>query len=631
MTINPPNLLATVSFQDYWIALAIGAAFLLMQITLCGWFVARLRRYTRIITRISHSPWSRIESVQFHDFAERFPWLDWIRTHFSPSSASVGNFTREDVLKELDFRIAGDSGYVLLQRTGIMAPLLGVLITVGGFVSLQLPDSGELQLQDILLAVTPLVAGVGIGAALAFINQWLLHIASGNGERLRITARQWFDASIWGVMEDETESSNAEVLDAISGVAESLNQSVAQQGENAQVMANATELFNKAAGDLSLVADSFHGQLDGIPENLGKLGVALQAAVEAVASIGPKGQEIISGLDVSVSAFRTAIDMNFNPAVRRHEASIQSLADFVELMKDSSDKIAHTTQNLANGSDSLANVIADQESFRSGLMTSLEADVLPAHAELRRAAESIGNVAGDLTNQVRAFANSVESILSQVNSVTPAMERATGDLVPAVSAFRRIVEGQLDHVATDQLAAVQSLSTSAERLQELTRTLQRSGDSMGDLLGKQAHMNDEISSVGNSWRRSLDEQVLPAQKSLHDSVHSFSDSADRLAKFINQGLDPVTQRLVAMDESLRELKTVADSLRGLADVRQEITQLSDSLKSAARMAEVVGELPEQIMIRIADLANEPNGITAHGESQGLSRFLGVFRGSGRNG
>ena len=630
MTIYPPNLFATASLQDYWVAVAIGTAFLLLQVMLCGWFVARLRRYTRIIAQISLSPWSRTESEQFDVFAERFPWLDWIRTHFSAGSASAGNFTREDVLKELDFRIAGDSSYVLLQRTGIMAPLLGVLITVGGFVSLQLPNSGELQLQDILLAVTPLVAGVGIGAALAFINQWLLHIASGSGERLRIRARQWFDASIWGVMEDETESSNSVVLAAISGVADSLNQSVAQQGENAQVMANATELFKKAAHDLSLVADSFHGQLDGIPDNLGKLGVALQAAVEAVASIGPKGQEIVSGLDVSVSAFRTAIDLNFNPAVRRHEASIESLADCVELMKESTGKIAQTTDNLATGSESLANVIADQESFRSGLMTSLEADVLPAHAELRQAAESFGTVAGDLTSHVRSFANSVDSILTHVNSVTPAMERATGDLVPAVSAFRRVVEGQLEHIATNQLAAVQSLSTSAERLEQLTRTLQHSGDSMGDLIGHQTRVNDEITNAGNSWRKSLDEQVLPAQHLLHDSVHSLSDSADQLAKFINMGLDPVTQRLVAMDESLRELKTVADSLRGLTDVRQEISQLSNSLKSAARMAEVVGELPEQIMIRIADLASEPNGITAHDESQGLSRFLGVFRGSGRN-
>jgi hypothetical protein len=100
-------------------------------------------------------------------------------------------------LQELDNRIASNGNYVLLQRMGVMAPLLGVILTVAGFYWLHV-DNEDQSLQSILLAVTPLVGGVGTGAVLALINQALLHIAGRRVESLRMTARTWFDTVIWG-------------------------------------------------------------------------------------------------------------------------------------------------------------------------------------------------------------------------------------------------------------------------------------------------------------------------------------------------------------------------------------------------------------------------------------------------
>ena len=108
----------------------------------------------------------------------------------------MSNFTRDDALQELDTRIASDGSYLLLQRMGVMAPLLGVVLTVAGFYWLEV-DDGDQSLKNILLAVTPLVAGVGTGAVLAIINQALLHTAGRRVESLRLTARNWFDSVIW--------------------------------------------------------------------------------------------------------------------------------------------------------------------------------------------------------------------------------------------------------------------------------------------------------------------------------------------------------------------------------------------------------------------------------------------------
>jgi hypothetical protein len=73
---------------------------------------------------------------------------------------------------------------------------LGVVLTVAGFYWLHVGDEDQ-SLQTILLAVTPLVNGVGTGAVLALINQALLHVAGRRVESLRMTARTWFDAVIW--------------------------------------------------------------------------------------------------------------------------------------------------------------------------------------------------------------------------------------------------------------------------------------------------------------------------------------------------------------------------------------------------------------------------------------------------
>ncbi|HVT27732.1 MAG TPA: hypothetical protein VHE81_06915 [Lacipirellulaceae bacterium] len=142
-------------------------------------------------------------------------WLKWVVVNFPADAASSGNFTREDALTELDVQIAGDGRYLLLQRMGVMAPLLGVILTVAGFYWLHVSEKDQ-SLQTILWAVTPLVSGVGTGAVLALINQGLLHIAGQRVESLRMKARTWFDTVVWNRLRSRAPDSSfttAQVLE----------------------------------------------------------------------------------------------------------------------------------------------------------------------------------------------------------------------------------------------------------------------------------------------------------------------------------------------------------------------------------------------------------------------------------
>ena len=90
-------------------------------------------------------------------------WLGWVATRFHDGAFNDGHYSREDVLAQLDNWLEGHGSYLFLQRMGIMAPLVGLFITVIGFFFLQTPTADSGDLKQILYSLTPLVLGVGTG------------------------------------------------------------------------------------------------------------------------------------------------------------------------------------------------------------------------------------------------------------------------------------------------------------------------------------------------------------------------------------------------------------------------------------------------------------------------------------
>jgi hypothetical protein len=182
-----------------WVpVILIGLAFFVVQLFLCASFCFHVRRQERAIK------WLCRDLKQGGDgrrgvrtLPDRYTWLHWVVANFPDDvKHRSNNFTRDDALQELDTRIASSGNYLLLQRMSVMAPLLGVVLTVAGFFWLNVGEENQ-SLQNILSAVTPLISGVGMGAVLALINQLLLHVAGRRVESLRMTARGWFDTVIW--------------------------------------------------------------------------------------------------------------------------------------------------------------------------------------------------------------------------------------------------------------------------------------------------------------------------------------------------------------------------------------------------------------------------------------------------
>jgi hypothetical protein len=122
-------------------------------------------------------------------------WLSWVRQvfHFSPISTAG----REDASRQLDVWLADQHDFHALNRTAVLPPVVGVFITAYGFFTLQLPQKGDLTLDEIFHTIQPLFEGVLIGAILTFLTQFLLFRAARFQVGLRREALGWFDEVVW--------------------------------------------------------------------------------------------------------------------------------------------------------------------------------------------------------------------------------------------------------------------------------------------------------------------------------------------------------------------------------------------------------------------------------------------------
>lgn len=476
--------LPPLPWANHWNVVFIGVAFLALQLFLCLRFWSRMKRHRRRLAKLLRDLDTGGDGRDIRAHVGEIPWLQWVDTNFPRGSTAPGNLTRDDVLKELDTQIAGDGDYVLLQRAGVMAPLLGVIITVLGFLLADFSQTGEQSLGELLLVVAPLAAGVGTGALLAIINQGLLHVVGGQVEWVRYAARTWFDTAIWRHLGWDTQAATLKAIQAVERMARSVNEAADREQENIQAMRDGTASIRVAAHDFQETHAVLDEQLRDLPGRLAELTAAIEYAVDTLDALIPVGQRATTGMDVAVESFRAAVEQRFSPAATTHHASSETLAESLTQVHESA---------------------------------------------LRLRVSS-----GDLQNAVKT------------------LETSQGSLRQAVD------------VLADTSAALQ---------------------------------------------QSLTGDAVPAHRVLHQAADGFTESAQQLAAFLVDGLNPVTQRLTELDQTFQSLEQAAAAVRDLAAARQDIEHLTQALAQSATIAQAIAQLPEQIR-SILEQSAAPPGVLA---------------------
>jgi hypothetical protein len=312
-------------FSSHWnVVLLVAAIFFMAQIGLCVRFAVRMRRDERELAALL---FDLRQGGDGRDLNRGFPWLIWVLQIFPGDSTTPGSYSRDDVLKELDTHIAGRWDYLMLQRLGVMAPLIGVILTVMGFGWLDFSNAGDKSLDQLILAVSPLVVGVGAGAVLAAVNQLLLHFAGMRAEGLRFAARTWFDMAIWREVGLDTQAATVKAIAAIENMAKSLSATADKHRETTQWLSESTLAIQESATEFHDVVQGLSERIHGLPDSLTELRSAMQSSVETFESLIPVAERIVAGLDVSVSAFRTAVESKFIEAARLQRTSMSDISD----------------------------------------------------------------------------------------------------------------------------------------------------------------------------------------------------------------------------------------------------------------------------------------------------------------
>lgn len=583
-------------FESHWIiVLGVGLAFLGLQLALCWRFTSWLRTLQSKLAVLQKDLETGGDGrANISWLSSGFDWLRWVDAIFPSQTTTPGNYTRDDVLQELDTRIASNSNYLLLQRMGVMSPLLGVILTVLGFAWVQPPDNVELKISEMLNLVTPLVAGVGTGAILALINQGLLHVAGGKAETLRMLARNWFDAAIWKSVGLDTQAATVKSIAAIERMAQSINTAAQQQTANAEHLVASSLAMREAASQFRDMVQVFGTDIQGLPETLAELRGATAASAKALEELIPVGRRAVAGLDVSVSAFRTAVEHEFIAAAKLHHTSIAGLSDSIS-------RISASSENLQTGSAGLRDTVEEHQHSLREMNEALRDQVLPAQSALQLAT-------GELSRQLGALRSMLQMLADQVEAVTSEFSAVAGDLQPSVAAFRHAVDGQFTAATERHHEHVAALTASSSKLQEAAQALSAGSVAVSNLLHDHQHFArqlepsqatlhaavERLSEAGTLLRETVAADIGPSQRSLHEAAGAFTGSSQQLAAFIEQGLGPATQRLAELHRTLAGLDGTVKSLREFAHAGHEIERLTVALGKASDVADAIATLPDRL-------------------------------------
>jgi uncharacterized phage infection (PIP) family protein YhgE len=589
----------------HWIVVAVvGTLFFLLQVCLCIGFYRRMRRHQRTLVRLYQDVQNGGDGrPDIEVFAARFPWLKWVHHVFPAGTTIPGNYTRDDVLHELDTRIASSSDYLFLQRMGVMAPLLGVILTVLGFGGLDVSKTKELG--QILAAVTPLVAGVGTGAVLAFINQALLHLANVKSEALRMAARTWFDAAIWSSVGLDTQAATVKAVAGVEKMAQTVSESADKQKESAQWLADSTLAIQEAATEFCTIVQELGGGVQELPEQLSGVRVAMQSSVETIQSLIPVAERVVAGLDVSVSAFRTAVESQFIEAARLHRTAIGDVSE-------SAERLSRTSEHLQAGSETLHGAITSHnssfEELGRALTHSLEYELVPTHQKLREAVTSFDTHVGDFSSCMRSLRSTTEALSDNIHSATHDIGSLSGELAPAVVAFRSAIDDGFTAATRQHENNLKALAVSVEQIQQGGQSLTKGASAIEHLLERHTGLDaqiepahealrlamDQIAAAGGTLKQSIEGQLAPSQQAMGAAADSFAASATRLTEFIDKGIVPATERLATLDETMSRLEGTVNAIRDFSGVREEMEHLTQSLAKAAAVTQAIETLPDQI-------------------------------------
>ena len=545
----------------------------------------------------------RLEGLGFAEIPAKtpgFPWLGWVRDRFAGPSAFGA--TREDAARELDRRQVAGPEFLLLSRIGVMAPLLGLLLTAYSIWEFQRDRMAALaaaRAGDILAEALPLFAGVAVGAALAILNQLLMIHAAMRTTGLRLGAMDWFDGAADRARAALPPEPMVKAASRVEAVANRLGSATVKLDRAVDGLASAVGSVAGSASRLDLAVGSLaEGQarhadalaatascLARLEEATGRIMVPYGELAEAAGGMVGRLASIAeswraSTADSTLAGQRAAI-LGFRAA----EAMARSADEVEAASKGWSEAVAAQHAGLATLREAASAYVANQAGFAASMGRFEQGSLL-----LLAKTESVGRAFEQTTGHLDTFRGAVGEFRSVV-----------GEMAPAVRALRTVPEG------------IAALADSARQVGESTRVLEEiirgyyrdaagiapAVESLrGQLEGADAvgrrfrELLDRVDAGLDSTLKGLDGTSSGFRAGLDGASRGLGASIGRLDAVLGESVGPLARDLAAaaaplarLHETLAGLDVLTKDLKGLPDSTRELAQAAAGAAKTLRGVE----------------------------------------------
>jgi len=523
-----------------------------------------------------------------------FTWLQDVRALFLKTEREGGwvenaPLPREAVIDSLNNEIWRTPKYGALQRWGLAAPLIGVILSALGFMLSPPELTGEVG--DIMSKLGPLFVGVFAGALMAIVNQIYLHYAWVELGRVRTKAVRWFDEAIWGTIRQnahnvlgraaaETQSA-AKSLEASSRLLATCN--ISYRDSLLELNQQLTHV-RSAAQTTAASFDAFTSMVAEMTERLGgsiKHLTSLNAAAGSIANAGTVWNDAAAKMSNATGAIEDStmlfhetcgkFSSNFEDVHRAMKdgvtestsgllSAVGKLTEPLQKLEISIQQMHENTEKHTELSTSLTNAVAHSNQFLTERMA-LNVDEANLQAEMAtrtKAAIECLQQLSDSVGPIASTSTSLKSAASGLNDASGTIGLALKGLLATCNEYSAHCKEFQTTLNMGVTGAATELQSAAKELAQPVKALNTSLKSVAATGNQNAELTQRLENVAKLGERFM-----------QDRAQANTDESARVSR-----MDGIEKRL---DETTQ---VVSDSAATMRQLQQSLEALVNELKAA---------------------------------------------------
>lgn len=427
------------------------------------------------------------------------PFVSAFRNSFHLTQA------RDVAGKQLEETLATNREYLKLQKLQSAAPLIGVLLTAMGFITM------ENDLNDVQSLAVPLVGGVATGAILALLSQLVLYFVELDIDKSRRDGQRLID-EIWIKATSELVNPHRSILIAVGRLEE-------------------------ATTSLTAALGSFPENVPALTQKFREIHDVSKETFAALAEVTPQ-------LKATSSDWRTASLILKESTERELVPSNKYLFDGVKQLHSVSAELSTIAIQLQNACSSLSSACSEQQSLHAVLVASTKEQAEQYTKNLSIQAQEIqdshkrlvGHTLETIDVSLNQLSHTVSNHLSAIQTGTEEIKVPLKATAAYLAAAAPGLQSSSDILSVVGKAAKDFSETVSQTILPSYKNLKLFESLAQDMQVSVGRLSDALNEVsiaskaGQELSDVIKRRALPTVEVLQRATGSFEDSVNLLAE-----------------------------------------------------------------------------------------------------